>query len=67
MNADAPPGVVQFVLNVAAHVWRVRDTGGDIQIIPDGTFSTGQAITSSLVRRYAVLGGPYVTAPRVVV
>ena len=65
-NLDAPAGVVQFVLNVAAHIWRSRDTGGDIQALPDGSWSTGASITSNLVRRYAPLGGRYVRSPRVV-
>lgn len=63
---DAPDGVVQFVVNVVAHIWRVRDTGGDQQAIPDGTWSTTSSVTRNLVRRYAVLGGPYVRTPRTV-
>ena len=65
-TTDAPEGVVSFVMNVAAHIWRTRDSAGETQILPDGSFSTGQAITSNLVRRYAVLGGPYVVTPRVI-
>ena len=61
---DAGTDVV--VLNVAAHIWRSRDTGGDIQALPDGSWSTGASITSNLVRRYAPLGGRYVRTPRVV-
>jgi hypothetical protein len=62
----APQGVVDFVTNVAAHIYRTRDSAGDTQVLPDGTFQTANSITSNLVRRYAVLGGPYVTSPRVV-
>lgn len=62
---DAPEGVTQFVLNVAAHVWRTRDSGGELQQLPDGSIS-GASITSNLVRRYAVLAGPYVVTPRVI-
>ena len=63
---DAPEGVQEFVVNVAAHIWRVRDTGGDTQSIPDGTWSTTSSVTRNLVRRYAVLAGPYVHTPRTV-
>jgi hypothetical protein len=63
---DAPPGVVEFVTVVAAHIWRTRDSAGDLQALPDGSFNTGQTITSSLVRRYAVLAGPYARSPRTV-
>lgn len=64
-TTDAPEGVQQFVLNVAAHIWRTRDSGGELQAMPDGTI-TGSSITSNLIRRYAVLGGPYVVTPRVI-
>lgn len=64
-TTDAPEGVQQFVLNVAAHIWRTRDSGGELQALPDGTI-TGSSITSNLIRRYAVLGGPYVVSPRVI-
>lgn len=65
-DADAPEGVQDFVLNVAAHIYRVRDTGGDIQALPDGTWSANASVTRNLVRRYAVLGGVYVRTPRTV-
>ena len=65
-RTDAPEGVVSMVMAVAAHIWRTRDSAGETQILPDGSFSSGQVITSNLVRRYAVLGGPYVRTPRVV-
>jgi hypothetical protein len=63
---DAPAGVQEFVLSVAAHIWGNRDSGGTTQILPDGTFDAGRSLTSNLVRRYAVLGGPYVMTPRVI-
>lgn len=63
---DAPEGVIEFVTNVAAHIYRVRDTGGDAQSIPDGSWSTSSSVTRNLVRRYGVLAGPYVKTPRTV-
>lgn len=63
---DAPQGVIEFVLNVACHIWRVRDTGGDIQTLPDGTWSANASVTRNLVRRYLPLGGRYVRTPRTV-
>lgn len=65
-TVDAPEGVVEFVLNVAAHLWRVRDTGGDTQSLPIGTWSSSASVTRNTVRRYAVLGGIYVRTPRTV-
>lgn len=65
-RTDAPEGVQKFVLNVAAHIWRTEDSAGETQILPDGTIATGASVTSSMVRRYSVLGGPYVRTPRVV-
>ena len=65
-TVDAPEGVVEFVVNVAAHIWRVRDTGGDMQTLPDGSWSTGASVTRNLVRRYVPLGGRAVRTPRTV-
>jgi hypothetical protein len=65
-DVDAPEGVVEFVTNVAAHLWRVRDTGGDTQSLPIGTWSSSASVTRNTVRRYAVLGGIYVHTPRTV-
>lgn len=65
-TVDAPEGVIEFVLNVAAHTWRVRDEGGDSQSLPDGIWSSQSSVTRNLVRRYAVQGGIYVRTPRTV-
>lgn len=64
-NTDAPAGVRSFVIAVAAHAWRTRDSAGDTQILPDGTINS-QVITSALVARYRVLSGRYAATPRVI-
>ena len=66
-TADAPAGVQEFVLNVAATVWKHRDSGGDSTILPDGTFTTGNYLTSRKVGEFArAYAGPYIVTPRVV-
>lgn len=65
-DIDAPPGVIEFVVNVAAHIWRTRDGGGDIQALPDGTWSSNSSVTRNLVKRYLPLGGRNVRTPRTV-
>ena len=65
--ADAPAGVQEFVLSVAAVVFRHRDSGGDATILPDGTFTTGNYLTHAKIRTLAAAyGGPYTVTPRVV-
>ena len=66
-TADAPAGVQEFVLNVAAVVWKHRDSGGDATILPDGTLTTGNYLSSRKVAEFAkAYGGPYCVTPRVV-
>jgi hypothetical protein len=66
-TADAPAGVQEFVLAVAAVVWKHRDSGGDSTILPDGTFTTGNYLTHAKIRSLAAAyGGPYTQTPRVV-
>ena len=63
----APAGVQEFVLNVAATVWKHRDSGGDTTILPDGTFTTGNFLTSRKVGEFArAYAGPYCQTPRVI-
>lgn len=64
-TVDAPQAVVDFVTAVAADLWRAVDSGGQLQPLPDGTVS-GASIHTALVRRNAVIGGPYVHAPRTI-
>ncbi len=66
-SADAPAGVQEFVLSVAAVVYRHRDSGGDSTILPDGTFTTGNYLTHGKIRTLAAAyGGPYTVSPRVI-
>jgi hypothetical protein len=58
--------VVEFVLNVASDVWRRRDSGGDLTVLPDGSINGGQLLTAARIRHHATVAGPYVTTPRVI-
>lgn len=64
-KTDAPPGVQEFALAVAAHVLRARESGGELRETVDGAL-VGTVITSSLLARYAVLGGQWVRPPRTI-
>lgn len=63
---DAPAAVIEFVLNVAASIYRVRDTGGDMQSVPDGVWSASSSWTRNTIKRYVSMGGKYVRTPRTV-
>lgn len=66
-TADAPAGVQEFVLNVAATVWKHRDSGGDSTILPDGTITTGNFLTTRKIGEFArAYAGPYCITPRVI-
>ena len=66
-TADAPAGVQEFVLHVAALVWKHRDSGGEGGVLPDGTLTPGSFLTSRKVATLAAAyGGPYCVTPRVV-
>ena len=56
MTKDA---VKEFVLAVAAQVWRNRTAGGTVTDYGDLTVAAGAAVNSSLLRRYYVLVMPY--------
>lgn len=55
----ATPAVKEFVLAVAAQVWRNRSAGGTVTDYGDLTVAAGAAVNSSLLRRYYVLAMPY--------
>ena len=65
--ADAPAGVVEFVLHVAGVVFKHRDSGGESAILPDGTVTTGGFLTHAKIKTLAAAyGGPYCVTPRVI-
>lgn len=55
----ATPAVKEFILAVAAQVWRNRNAGGTVTDYGDMNVSAGAAVNSSLLRRYYVLAMPY--------
>lgn len=66
-TADAPAGVVEFVLHVAAIVFKHRDSGGEGAVLPDGTITTGAFLTHNKIKGLAAAyGGPYCVTPRVI-
>lgn len=66
-TADAPAGVVEFVLHVAGVVYKHRDSGGESAVLPDGTLTTGGYLTAAKIRTLAAAyGGPYLRTPRVI-
>ena len=66
-TADAPAGVVEFVLHVAGIVYRHRDSGGEAAVLPDGTVTTGAYLTQAKIMTLAAsYGGPYCVTPRVI-
>jgi len=65
-STDAPAAVVEFVLNVGAVVLRIRDSGGDVSVYPDGTFQPGPELSSYKLRRMAATYAPYTVTPRVI-
>jgi hypothetical protein len=66
-TADAPSGVSDFVLHVAALVWKHRDSGGEGGVLPDGTLTAGSFLSKRKIDMLAAAyGGPYVMTPRVI-
>lgn len=66
-TADAPAGVIEFVLHVAGIVFRHRDSGGEAAVLPDGTVTTGAYLTQGKIKNLAAAyGGPYCVTPRVI-
>jgi hypothetical protein len=66
-TADAPQGVEDFVLHVAALVWKHRDSGGEGGVLPDGTVTIGSFLTKRKIDSLAAAyGGPYCVTPRVI-
>ena len=64
-RTDAPAGVLEYVLVVAATVYRIRDSAGEVTVLPDGSLSAPGSIQSALYK-YRHLGGLYVRTPRVI-
>ena len=64
-TTDAPEGVQQFVLAVAAAIWRTRDSGGDTTVLPDGSITTGPSLQTTILKARHI-AGPYVVTPRVI-
>jgi len=64
-TTDAPAGVLEYTLAVAATVYRIRDSAGEVTVLPDGTLSAPGSIQSAIYK-YRALGGPYVVTPRVI-
>jgi hypothetical protein len=65
-TTDAPAGVEEFVLTVAAAVWQSRDSTGENTVLPDGTISLGGKSIQTTILKARWMAGPYVVTPRVV-
>ena len=50
-TTDAPAGVQEFVLQVAADVWRKRDSAGETSVLPDGTATGGTSLQTTILKK----------------